>query len=75
MDYAAPQLRHSTANILTDLGWLAGISHVPMRRSLMDFLGRLPFVGIRRDAMLVIEPTRADDSRVTGIAEWDGKPA
>lgn len=39
MDHAAPQLRHSTANILTDLGWFAGTFHVPMRRSLMDFLG------------------------------------
>ena len=79
MDYAAPQLRLSTANILTDLGWLAGTFHVPQRQSLMDFLGsgvgvikctrvrvpgeetRLPFVAIRRDAVLVIEPTQGDE--------------
>jgi hypothetical protein len=38
MHYAAPQLRQSTANILTDIGWFAGTFHVPVRQSLMDFL-------------------------------------
>jgi hypothetical protein len=78
MHYAAPQLRQSTAHILTDIGWFAGTFHVPVRQSLMDFLSgavgvikatrvripgeepRLPFVGIRRDSILMVEPTQGD---------------
>ena len=79
MHHAAPQLRQSTANILTDLGWFAGTFHVPLHQSLVDFLAggvgvikatrvripgeesRLPFVGIRRDSILVVEPTQGDE--------------
>jgi hypothetical protein len=38
MPHAAPQLRQSTANILTDLGWFAATFHVPQHQSLVDFL-------------------------------------
>jgi len=79
MHHAAPQLRQSTANILTDLGWFAGTFHVPVHQSLVDFLGtgigvikatrvrvpgeeaRLPFLGIRRESILVVEPTQGDE--------------
>ena len=79
MHPAAPQLRQSTANILTDLGWFAGTFHVPLHQSLVDFLAggvgvikatrvripgeesRLPFVGIRRDSILGVEPTQGDE--------------
>ena len=73
MHYSAPQLRQSTANILTDIGWFAATFHVPQHQSLVDFLAggvgvikatrvripgeesRLPFVGIRRDSMLLVD--------------------
>jgi len=75
---STPQLRLSTVNLLTDLGWCAGTLHVPGRQSLLDFLAgsqtvkvtrvripdeaeRLPFIGFRRDAVLVVEPTQADE--------------
>lgn len=76
---ASVPLRLSTANILTDLGWMAATFHVPVRQSLMDFLApgvqvvkctrvrvpnyqdRIPFVGLRRDAIFVIEPTQGDE--------------
>jgi hypothetical protein len=79
MHHAAPQLRQSTANILTDLGWFAGTLHVPVNQSLVDFLAagvgvikatrvrvpgeeaRLPFLGIRRESILVVEPTQGDE--------------
>jgi hypothetical protein len=79
MHHAAPRLRQSTANILTDLGWFAGTFHVPVHQSLVDFLGtgvglikatrvrlpgeeaRLPFLGIRRESILVVEPTQGDE--------------
>ena len=79
MHYSAPQLRQSTANILTDIGWFAATFHVPQHQSLVDFLAggvgvikatrvripgeesRLPFVGIRRDSMLLVEPTQGDE--------------
>ena len=35
---STPQLRLSTVNLLTDLGWCAGTLHVPGRQSLVDFL-------------------------------------
>lgn len=72
-----PPLRLASVNVLTDLGWCAGTFHVPGRQSLADFLGnhvvkltrvrlpheheRLPFVGFRREAILVVEPTQADE--------------
>jgi hypothetical protein len=76
---STPQLRLSTVNLLTDLGWCAGTLHVPGRQSLADFLApgthivkvsrvripdeaeRLPFIGFRRDAILVVEPTQTDE--------------
>lgn len=76
---STPQLRLSTVNLLTDLGWCAGTLHVPGRQSLVDFLApgantvkvtrvripneteRLPFIGFRRDAIMVVEPTQADE--------------
>jgi hypothetical protein len=79
MHPAAPQLRQSTANILTDLGWFAGTFHIPLHQSLIDFLAsgvgvikatrvripgeeaRLPFLGIRRESILVVEPTQGDE--------------
>jgi hypothetical protein len=79
MHHAAPHLRQSTANILTDLGWFAGTLHVPQHQSLIDFLSggpgvikatrvripgeeaRLPFVGIRRESILLVEPTQGDE--------------
>ena len=79
MHHATPQLRLSTANILTDIGWFAATFHVPQHQSLVDFLAggvgvikatrvrvpgeesRLPFVGIRRDAILLVEPTQGDE--------------
>jgi hypothetical protein len=75
----SPQLRLSTVNVLTDLGWCAGTFHVPGRQSLVDFLApgnhivkatrvrvpneaeRLPFIGFRRDAIVVVEPTQTDE--------------
>ena len=38
MHYTAPQLRQSTANILTEIGWFAATFHVPQHQSLVDFL-------------------------------------
>jgi hypothetical protein len=79
MHHAAPQLRQSTANVLTELGWFAGTFHVPVHQSLVDFLGagvgvikatrvripgeeaRLPFLGIRRESIFVVEPTQGDE--------------
>jgi hypothetical protein len=79
MHHAAPQLRQSTANILTELGWFAATFHVPLHQSLTDFLAggggvvkatrvrvpgeetRLPFVGIRRDSIYLVEPTQGDE--------------
>jgi hypothetical protein len=79
MHHAAPQLRQSTANILTDLGWFAGTLHVPLHQSLIDFLAggggvikatrvrvpgeetRVPFIGIRRDSVILVEPTQGDE--------------
>jgi len=74
-----PQLRVSSDNLLTDLGWCSGTLHVPGRQSLVDFLApgshivkvtrvrvpneteRLPFIGFRRDAIHVVEPTQSDE--------------
>ncbi|HEY7613922.1 MAG TPA: hypothetical protein VH764_13055 [Gemmatimonadales bacterium] len=79
MQYSStPQLRLSSVNLLTDLGWCSGTLHVPGRQSLVDFLAgsqtvkvtrvrvpdeaeRLPFVGFRRDAILMVEPTQSDE--------------
>jgi hypothetical protein len=79
MHHAAPQLRQSTANILTELGWFAGTFHVPLHQSLIDFLSgggsvvkatrvrvpgeetRLPFLGIRRESIFLVEPTQGDE--------------
>ena len=79
MHYSAPQLRQSTANVLTDIGWFAVTFHVPQHQSLVDFLAggvgvikatrvripgeesRLPFVGVRRDSILLVEPTQGDE--------------
>jgi hypothetical protein len=79
MHHATPQLRQSTANILTELGWFAGTFHVPLHQSLIDFLTsgggvikatrvrvpgeetRLPFVGIRRESIFLVEPTQGDE--------------
>jgi hypothetical protein len=79
MHHAAPQLRQSTANILTELGWIAATFHVPLHQSLTDFLAggggvvkatrvrvpgeeaRLPFVGIRRESIYLVEPTQGDE--------------
>jgi hypothetical protein len=76
---STPPLRLSSLNVLTDLGWYAGTSHVPGRQSLVDFLApgnhnvkltrvripqendRFPFVAVRRDSILVVEPTQADE--------------
>ena len=45
MHHAIPQLRQSTANILTDLGWFAATFHVPQHQSLVDFLIALVNIG------------------------------
>ncbi len=74
-----PPLRRSTVNVLTDLGWVAGIFHVPGHQSLVDFLApgnhivkltrvripneseRIPFIAVRRDSIIAIEPTQGDE--------------
>ena len=79
MHHGAPQLRQSTANMLTDLGWFAATFHIPQHQSLVDFLAggvgiikatrvripgeesRLPFIGIRRDSIILVEPTQGDE--------------
>jgi len=79
MHPAAPQLRQSTANLLTDFGWFAGTFHVPLHQSLIDFFAggggvfkatrvripgeesRVPFIGIRRESVFLIEPTQGDE--------------
>jgi len=77
MHQPAPQLRLSTANILTDIGWFAATFHVPLHQSLLPRRGhrrdkgtrvripgeesRLPFLGIRRDSILLVEPTQGDE--------------
>jgi hypothetical protein len=74
-----PPLRKVTADVLTDLGWLAGTFNVPTHQSLVDFLAPgvqvikftrvrlpqtsdlIPFVALRREAVMLVEPTLNDE--------------
>jgi len=87
--YTAPQLRQSTANILTDIGWFAATFHVPQHQSLVDFLaGGVGVIKatLRGDCRLTGYGEAADSprarkirvalvnvGRITGVSEWENK--
>jgi hypothetical protein len=78
MHYSAPQLRQSTANILTDIGWFAVTFHVPQHQSLVDFLAggvgvikatRVRIPGEARKIRVAL----VNVGRIAGVSEWENK--
>jgi hypothetical protein len=89
MHYTAPQLRQSTANVLTDIGWFAAAYHVPQHQSLVDFLAggvgvikatlrgacRLAGYGEAADSPRArkIRVSLVKVGRITGASEWENQ--